>query len=100
MRGSSTVETGMKVFLAFVSAAAFAGAGAVFTGEAKAAFFPVSGPEAPALVAPVVCKWVKENPSCWGDTCRMKKVCGSPTGSYRPGMPMNVGGRGAGKPAG
>ena len=30
------------------------------------------------------CWWVKEDPRCWGDTCRMKKVCAF--GKYRPGM--------------
>ena len=21
------------------------------------------------------CKWVKEDPKCWGDTCRLKRLC-------------------------
>lgn len=47
-----------------------------------------------------ICKWVKADRSCWGDTCRMKKVCFNPAGSYRPGMSTSVEGRAAGRTSG
>ena len=58
----------MKLFLSLLTAAALStGILALSASNAKAAG----------------CWWVKEDPSCWGDTCRMRKVCGY--GQYRPG---------------
>ena len=80
----------MKGFFALVSAA-FVAAGLLLSpSRAEAAFFPGSGlPEMatqPLVLAQANCRWVKEDPRCWGDTCRVKKVC-SPAGPYRPGLP-------------
>ena len=56
----------MKVILALVSAAGVAGL--MLSSSAEAA-----------------CTYVKADPNCWGDTCRM--VCKVlPYGGYRPGM--------------
>jgi len=78
----------MRPFVAPVSAAFLATGLLLSTSGADAAFFPAPG--APTTTGPLIlaqyrCYWVKEDSRCWGDTCRMRKVC-SPAGPYRPGM--------------
>jgi hypothetical protein len=56
--------------------------------EAVTLPLPELEPKSPLieLVQRRVCEWVKEDPRCWGDTCRMRQVCRIAPSPYRPGM--------------
>ena len=75
----------MKVIIGLMSAAGMAAAALLFSTNNSAAFFMPQRTTSDSLVMNVKCSWVKRNPGCWGDTCEMRKVCGSPVGKLRAG---------------
>ena len=78
----------MKPLFALVRAAGVLAAGLLLSANsAEAAFFSASRMSAqPIVLAGYECKFVKVDPSCWGDICPTRRVCRyNPYEPYRPG---------------